>query len=416
MKKRLPLTCLILLGVLSFANLTVSAENTLLAKQAEAISKTAEALLLLPDHPHERNRNRELATVVEFLIDSHDLERAQSFRAKITNWRADQLKAKIATAYYESGKKDLAEKMIKEVSVVADTVTGWKAGMIAATGEHKNYFDKYDDFRLDRIKVALAEYCWISGDKEAAKKWSENVLPAEQSDFIKKQALALAEADYDASLAINMILAEGETFEGKKAAVDGVVLLYGLYFKDAEKRDHLKSLIDRYSISMPIMYRVEWLHDMALAADENGDAELARSFYHEASLFISQSEFRPRLFFPLKASNIITAHKLQFEDEALEAAKLLYKTYGESEGSIYNIHRADVLCSIGEVFAFIGKMDRAEQVYLNALDQAVVNPNSKPRLEDLNLITLSLVEYDVPLTPSLNEEMNGLIKSLGTPW
>jgi len=37
-------------------------------------------------------------------------------------------------------------------------------------------------------------------------------------------------------------------------------------------------------------------------------------------------------------------------------------------------------------------------------------------LEDLNLITLSLVEYDVPLSPVLTEKIDGLIDSLGAPW
>lgn len=416
MKNRLSIPFLILIGTITCATLSSRASSTLSSAQSEAISKTADALLMLPDSPHERNRNRELATVVEFLIEAQDLEKAESLRQKITNWRAEQLKANIATAHYQLGNKELAEKEFQQVSTVAETIIGWKAGTITATGEHKDYFDKFDDFRLDRIKVALAEYCWVAGDKEGAKKWSENVLPAEQSDFIKKQARAMAEEDYDASLAINMILVEGETFEGKKAAIDGFVLLYEIYFKDVEKRDHIKKLIDEFSISMPIMYRIEWLHSMALTAHANGADDIAKSFYHEASLFIAQSEFRPRLFFPLKASNIITAHKLEFKEEALEAAELLYTKYGETEGSIYNIHRADVLCSIGEVFAFIGRMDRAEQIYLNALDQAGVNPNSKPRLEDLNLITLSLVEYNVPLSSALTEKVDGLIGSLGAPW
>ncbi len=415
MKNRLFLSCVIFLSV-SVGRLQAVAESTLTQKQTDIITTTAEALLLLPDKPHERNRNRELAAVIDFLIDSGDLEKADFFRNKITNWRADQLKVHIATQYYELGKKERAEKMMKEVSAVADTITGWKAGRIAATGEHKNYFEQYDDFRLDRIKVALAEYCWMVGDKDAAKKWSENVLPAEQSDFIKKQARALAVEDYDASFAINMILAEGETFEGKKAAIDGFVLLHDLYYSDEEKRTHLKQLIDEYSISMPVMYRIEWLHNMALSAFDQNDSDSARRFYHEASLFISQGEFRPRIFFPLKASNIITAHRLQFKDEAVEAAELLYEKYAEVEAGIYNVHRADVLCSIGEVFAFIGRMGQAERIYLNALEQAGVNPNSKPRLEDLNLITLSLVEYDVPLSPVLTEKIDGLIDSLGAPW
>lgn len=390
--------------------------SSLSPDQRKLITKAADALLLLPDMPHERNRNRELGTLVELLIASNDLQRAEHYRKQLTNWRAAQLEVSAATKYVQSGNSERAEELVAEVESIANTVIGMKAGTIVATGEHADYLERYDDYRLDRIKVALAAYYWAKGDKASAKQWSENVLPAEQAPFIKMQAEALAEDDYEGALAINETLARGETFEGKKLAIDGMVQLFGLYYAEEQKRQALRTLIDELSPPMPVMFRIEWLHHMAIAAFGQGDEEAAEQFYHEASVLIANSEFRPKLFFPMKASNIITAYRLNYQDDALEAAGLLFEKYKESEQRIVDINRADALCPIGEAYAYMKQEDSAEQVYLYALDQAVINPNSRPRLEDLNLIVISLIEYDVSLTPGLHEKIDGLVSSLGSPW
>ena len=410
------LFCLILLGITACSQLTVRSKSSLSSAQGELISTTAEALLLLPDTPHERTKNRELSLLVELLIKSNDLERAEQYRKKITNWRATQLKANIALAYHKVGNHSRAEELIADVETIAETVEGIKGGTIFATGKYADYLEQYDDFRLDRVKVALAQYYWAKGEKDRAAEWSKGVLAAELADFIKQQAESLAAEDYEASLTINDILVRGETFEGKKVGIDGLVHLYSLYYADQEKRLELKNLIDEFSISQPVMYRIEWLHRMAISAYEQGDAETAKELYSKASLFISGSSFRPRLFFPLKALNIITAHKLELHEEAVEAAHLLYEEYNKVENSIYNIHRADVLCAVGEAFAHVGLTDRAEKVYLKALDQAGINPNSRPRLEDLKLITHSVIKFEVPLTPTLLDKIDELVSSLGEPW
>jgi tetratricopeptide (TPR) repeat protein len=400
----------------SCARNPVQSESSLSSTQSEVVSKTSDAILLLPDMPHERTRNRELGGLVELLIQSNDLKRAEQYIGKITNWRAAQLKAHVAAAYYRNGDRKRAEKLISEVTTIAETVDGIKAGTVVGTGEYKDYLEQYDDFRLDRVKVAIAQYFWAKGEKNRSEQWSTGVQTSEQAAFIKHQGVSLAEEDYAASMVIYEILANGETFEGKKAAIDGFVQLYGLYYEEQDKRGELKALVDKFSVSMPILFRIEWLHSMAVAAYEHGDKEAAESSFSEASQLISDSALRPKLFFPIKSSNIITAHQLEMVEEAREAAELLYEEYIRIESDIFDIHRADILCNVGETFARLGRMDRAAEVYSRALEQARVNPNSRPRVEDLNLIVLSLVKNEVPLTPDLTDSMDELINGLGSPW
>lgn len=387
------------------------------AEQRDLVCRVQHALEMLPDEPHGRTRNRELGLLAETVLKQGEGSLGIKVIDAVDNWRNTQLKAALAVLYFKQGRKEEAHRYISEVERTAEMIMGIKNGDIVVAGREKDrILAKYDDFRLDRIKVAISRYCWAVDDREAAKNWSKDVLAAEQSDFIKLQAESSAETDYAASLAVNMILAEGETFEGKIAAIDGFVQLYELYYADEEKRADLEGYVDQFSVSMPVMFRVKWMHKMAVAAHNHGDAQTAERHYHEASLFIAEGAFRPRIFFPLKASNLVTAYKLDFPEEALEGADLLYEEYKSIKDSVFSIHRAEVLCAIAEAFTVMEKTDRAAAVYVDALEQAGINPNSRPRAEDLNLIVLSLIENDVPLSPVLLENIDGLISSLGEPW
>ena len=384
--------------------------------QNEIIIHAIKAISLLPDIPHERTRNRELSSLISLLIQNEELDKINLYLDRITDWRKPKLTANLALANLKNGNKKIAEELINEVQILVETIEGLKSGKIFATGEYKDLVETYDDFRLDRVKVAIAQYYWFFGDEENAIKWSQNVLATEKADFIKEQAESLSTTDYKSSLSINNILANGETFEGKKAAIDGYVLLYNLYYQDDEKRTQLEELIDKFESSMPVMFRIEWLHSMAISAHSFGDYDKAIDYYTEASLWIADSSFRPRLFFPLKSSNIITAKKIGLVEDARDSAILLHNEYDRVEESIYNIHRADVLCAIAECFIILEDFNKSEELYCNAFFQSEKNPNSKPRVEDLTIIISSLIKNEVEISSNLTYVMTEFIDRLGVPW
>jgi hypothetical protein len=155
---------------------------------------------------------------------------------------------------------------------------------------------------------------------------------------------------------------------------------------------------------------------MAVAAYVHGNEDVAVTHYDEASRLIAASSLSPRMFFPLKAANLITAGQIGHAAAAIEGGALLYEAYHKVEGTIFDMYRADVLCAIGDMFARLERMDQAEEVYLNALEQAGVNPNSRPRVEDLAVIVQSLIQCNVPLTPAMQGAVEQLIAGLGEPW
>ena len=152
--------------------------------QKEIIIHAIKATSLLPDIPHERTRNRELSSLISLLIQNEELDKINLYLDRITDWRKPKLTANLALANLKNGNKKIAEELINEVQILVETIEGLKSGKIFATGEYKDLVETYDDFRLDRVKVAIAQYYWFCDDEENAIKWSQNVLATEKADFI----------------------------------------------------------------------------------------------------------------------------------------------------------------------------------------------------------------------------------------
>ena len=122
------------------------------------------------------------------------------------------------------------------------------------------------------------------------------------------------------------------------------------------------------------------------------------------------------MYFPLKSSNIITAFTIGKEEAAAVQAVDLRNKYNEIKTSIFNIYRADLLIACAEAFMAVGNEDASYTAYLDAIDQAGVNPNSRPRVEDLTIIVQSLIRNDVVLSEEITTKLVSLSDSVETPW
>lgn len=386
------------------------------ASDIQIIDSAAQTVLALPDMPHERTRNRELAVIIDCLIEKGELSLAEEYIGRITNWRAEELKTRLARGYLEKGNQTQAKEIVEQVEWLANTILGLKSGEIMATGEYANYLERYDDFRIDRVKSGLSQYYLALDDKKLAESWSADILQSEQAAFTKSKALAVAESDYDASLAINNLMLGGEIFEGKIAALDGLVHLYGLYFEDREKREFLQEKILTSSVSMPIMYRIDWLLSMSVVAHKNGKQDIAFELHDQAVNLLAANPVRPRLFFPLKSKIIISNFKIGRTEEASVQSLELYALYQVEEGSIFNIHRADVLVACAEALDAVGLIDDAIAVFKEAVENSMINPNSRPRIEDLTVIMSSILDASIIKLGDIESDLLRLMESVGEPW
>ena len=67
-------------------------------------------------------------------------------------------------------------------------------------------------------------------------------------------------------------------------------------------------------------------------------------------------------------------------------------------------------------WAAMGRVDEARRVYRLAVDEGVVNPNSRPRADDLSATCLSMARADVEPDAEFLARLREVRENLGDPW
>jgi len=81
-----------------------------------------------------------------------------------------------------------------------------------------------------------------------------------------------------------------------------------------------------------------------------------------------------------------------------------------------DIYRAETLCPLAEAYRTLGDAASALAVYKRAVEEATVNPNSRPRAEDLSAICCSLAKHEVEPDLELWARLTKVHDGLGEPW
>ena len=102
------------------------------------------------------------------------------------------------------------------------------------------------------------------------------------------------------------------------------------------------------------------------------------------------------------------------EAQALLAGEL--ETYGRTSSGIVDIDRADFLRPLAEALARADERERALMTWQLALEAGRLNPNARPRAEDLCLTCLSMIRSDVEPTPDMLRTCEAIRDGLKAPW
>jgi tetratricopeptide (TPR) repeat protein len=104
--------------------------------------------------------------------------------------------------------------------------------------------------------------------------------------------------------------------------------------------------------------------------------------------------------------------KNKAQTRAAEALAL----FDGSRDKIVNIYRAGALRSLAEAYAAMGDGSAALKVYKKAVEEGVVNPNSRPRAMDLSETCCSMALHEIEPDTELWDRITTIFENLGDPW
>jgi tetratricopeptide (TPR) repeat protein len=150
---------------------------------------------------------------------------------------------------------------------------------------------------------------------------------------------------------------------------------------------------------------------------EHSDKAKAAAIVKELKVFLDGLRIRPEYEIPLRsrlaALRFRTGDAQTARDELAAAMELYDKT---REKEIINMFRAGVLRVVAQAYVAIGDDDSALKVYRRAIEEGVVNINSRPRAMDLCETCVSMALNQIEPDEKLWARIKAINEELGDPW
>lgn len=360
-----------------------------------------EAASAMPEYPHIKTRSKFQEHVVEACLELGQIARAAEYADSIANWRTGLAHASIGLHLAETGGAteaidrhlDLARRVVDEVR--DETFIGW---------------------RRDRVRVRIAQAEFALGRVDEAARTAAGAESSELPAYHAARATRTDELDLDAELAGLESVAERGNYEQKLTGLAICTRLYERFYGEPEARGRIRATIDALWAKLPVLVRLDVRAELATAALEHEDRETALEL-----LRASQAEFDEGKWLTenrLPASARLARLLVRAGDPAAARLELdgSMGVFDATRERVVNIYRADALTPVAEAYAALGDRALALEVFARALEEAVENPNSRPRAEDVVELCCTLARNAIDPGEELMGRIREIQAALGDPW
>jgi hypothetical protein len=371
-----------------------SGPSALLGRAFGAASK-------LPEVPHLKTRGRLQEDLVEALLEAGGpVALAQEWTGRISNWRGALGAAAISVHLAREGEEQAA-----------------KAALEAAQGLEAALTDPSEQgWRRNRVRARIALAYAILGDKATAAAIQAR-MDATEGGMLSVYAASILDPELIEAQAEQLFeLAAAGTSDEARFALEAVSVFYGRVHGDEELREKLYAGLIEHWKQVPLVPRVELLDLFARGDVENGAPVLAQAKINRIEEMVRTNKVLLEDQVALRA-RVALLRGLAGQGEAgVAMADEALAKYDEVRESINSIWRGRALRPLAEAYASLGQRMIASDLYERALAEAVVNPNSRPRVEDLVKISISITRSGIEPTRSLEQALERVANGVGEPW
>ncbi len=369
--------------------------------ESEILDLAFSAASAMPLNPHIKNKSRAQESIVIASLKVGDPVRAKRFAKQIPNWRRGLGVA--AYAYYCAA---------KGLSSEARIAIGEANGSLQSILDHPNE----QTWRADRIRMvieAAEDAVDQIDDPKGTIPFSFDPRAAKAGAFARQLTDANKFDRFEGSLSG---IFESENFSAVKKALGQCVAIYEYHYSNKSRRNSMKNFVLNSYKRLPLAMRIDLIVKLGLAALKNQDLDEGASLAESATQRLILGQWRPRDEIALRAR----IAELKFLSGRLEGAradaKATYQLYKKSRLKIVSIFRGQALRPLAEAFVVMGDESLAAEIYSLAMDEALVNPNSRPRATELVAICTSMATHHFPWHNDLESKAKGIAAALSAPW
>lgn len=381
------------------------ADAPLAAQQERLLEVAFEAATLLPENPHVKNRARNQEAVVDTWLALDQPVRAHDGVLAMSTWRRGSAFAALANYASRNGAGAEAERLIDSARKEAEAVERASSEKETAQG-----------WQRDRIHARIAEAFTALGNRDRADEYAAGTSDEERAKLAAAKAERTPEGDFDAQLVeLDRLLATA-AMDLVRSALEACTRLYDGFYGDAEKRARIEERFTSAWRSVPLQVRIEMTLALARTAGGHGDHEHALVLVDEARASYDAVAWAPEDYVALGAE--IAAARFVAGDAVKARTELdaLAARYDGERDQIVDIWRAQALRALAEAYGVLGDEPARARAYARALDEGAVNPNGRPRVDDLVATCCSMARTGFEPDAELMERVERVRAGLVAPW
>ncbi len=273
-----------------------------------------------------------------------------------------------------------------------------------------------EDWRRDRIRVKVAKVHALLGHNEQSDRFEADVVESESGKVAAVEAMVAADDAFnDQMVAIDQLLALG-SFDITRNALESSTELFNRFYQDPVRRSLVEEKIKASSGNLPLFIRIELLMTLAEFALAHSDQAGALELVNEAQQLFESAQWQLEHWMPRAAGLAELRFQAGDPEKARDDAKSALARYEADGEQIVNIYRAKALRPLAAAYQSMGDTAGALAIYKQAVEAGVVNPNSRPRAEDLSATCCSMAVEGVEPDAELRARVHQIREGLGRPW
>ncbi|MDZ4754704.1 MAG: hypothetical protein SGJ11_09430 [Phycisphaerae bacterium] len=370
-------------------------DAALTPSQHELMERALAAASAMPVDPHIKDRSRAQEAVVATYLRLKQPQRALAAIQTIDNWRRGAAYADFAGYLAEHHPRVDITHYLDQASAIADSVEDWRRDLI-------------------RVKIGKV-YAW-HGQSDKAAASEAGVVDAEAGKLHAVAARRMDVDQFDALMTALAAIVATKNFDQIRNVADAYVELFAGSYADDSRRTTVERAFRAAWPTMPAALRVYWTVQLVDAALAHDDLAKAVELLHEAELILGEGRWPAESAVPtlgVLAERWAQAGEREHANTLIAAARARFEA---EEATIINIDRASALRPVAEALHTMGDTEACLALYASVLEVGVVNPNSRPRAEDLVATCCSMALHGVTPDEPIANRIRQIQQGLASPW
>lgn len=369
-----------------------------------------DAASAFPLKPHIKSRSRAQEAVVRACLELDQTERAVRYANGIADWRRSSAYADIAYHLAKNGRMD----RVQEYLDIA--LKGSSAATPAGPDSASDAVENSQEWRRDRVRASIARTYILLGKDELAAQIAAGVVDSEVGAIHREKARNSEPESFESQLKVLDTLVTTGSFDSLLAALNAYAELFNRYYDESARRQIVEEKIPLAWAKLPIDVRLQVQIQLAGYALAHQDSPKALAILDEAQKMLDGTAWESEYHVPMRAKLAAARFRAGDHERARRDADAVLAAYEKDHEKIVNMFRAGVLRPLAETYHVLGDSAKARAVYARVLEEGALNPNARPRAEDLAATATSMAVNDVEPDAALLARMKEIRSKLVDPW